>query len=268
MSPHATARSVSPAAASRTGSTAFWIPRPAPGSPSTATEARSRSREAVDDPVGRRARHALGAGPLVEAAQPEPAGFLRRIAQQAREQGVAGGERGTAAPARRCRAGGRAAPAGGLGRGPGRRARRRGWIGGHRGPHLPGPRPQPHGAHRGRFTADGAASSARRSPRRDRIRVARNPVIGCPPTSRWTRRPAMIDGPGHGYPRSEIVRTGGRIVDHRACRYDRLGSARPPVRSPSVPTSRRPVRFRGAKGHPNGWLVPCSVTRERRSTLY
>ena len=115
--------------------------------------------EAVDDPVGRRARHALGAGPLVEAAQPEQAGFLRRITEQAREQGVTGGERGTAAPATRCRAGGRAAPARGLGRGPGRRARRRGRIGGRRGPLLPGPRPQPHGAHRGRFTTSGAASA-------------------------------------------------------------------------------------------------------------
>ena len=53
----------------------------------------------------------------------------------------------------------------------------------------------------------------------------------------------MINDLGAGYPESRINHFGEEKVDHGACRYGRRRSARPPVRSPSVPTSRRPVRI-------------------------
>jgi len=71
----------------------------------------------------------------------------------------------------------------------------------------------------------------------------RDPTVGRPPSSRWRdRRPwstALL--PGTPTPRSRAA--GGREVDHGAYRNARRRSARPPVRSPSVPTPRPPVRI-------------------------
>ena len=53
----------------------------------------------------------------------------------------------------------------------------------------------------------------------------------------------MINDLGAGYPKSRINHFGEEKVDHGACRYGHAHPAHPPVRSPSVPISRRPVRI-------------------------
>ena len=199
-------------------------------------------REPVDDPVGRRLRLAVGPGPVVEAAQPQPAGLVGGIAEQARQHARCA-RRTAAGAAGRSASGPRAG-------GPSPRLRERS---GTRDGRLPVARRAPWPARPGSRATSAWRAWWQVGGRARRASAKRSPLVtNRPPVTRLSGVDHRRGVPAADHDRrrrarvpegQDRARAEGRKVDHGACRYGRCRSARPPVRSPSVPTSRRPVRI-------------------------